>query len=115
MFSAATKAQRPDLLQWLRDTILRQVPAGVASAQFAMAARAEQFAMLASAHMPVLCIRGAEDTLASAKDHARMARASGDGVNVTVTDAGHLVPIEQPVAFVEHASAFLAHIRTPHC
>lgn len=115
MFAAATKAGRLDVVQWLKDTILRQAPAGVAHAQLAMAARAEQFETLASAHVPVLCIRGAEDALASADDHTRMAKASGDGLDVTVDDAGHLVPIEQPAVFIEHVADFLAHIRTPHC
>lgn len=115
MFSAATKANRPEVVQWLKDTILHQVPASVANAQYAMAARAEQFETLTAAHVPVLCIRGAEDALASAYDHTRLAQASGDGLDITVVDAGHLVPIEQPQAFVEHVSAFLSHIRTPHC
>lgn len=115
MFSADTKANRPDVVRWLKDTILRQQPHGVANAQLAMAARSEQFAMLAALHKPVLCIRGAEDALASADDHTRMASASGDGLDVTIVNAGHLVPIEQPAAFVEHATSFLAHMRTPHC
>lgn len=115
MFSAATKANRPDVVRWLKHTINQQRPDGVANAQHAMAARAEQFEMLAGLHKPVLCIRGAEDALASADDHTRMALASGDGIDVTVVDAGHLVPIEQSAAFVEHVAAFLQRIRTPHC
>ena len=115
MFSAATKAQRPEVVHWLQDTIGRQDPSGVANAQYAMAGRAEQFAMLACLHQPVLCIRGAEDALASAEDHARMASASGDGLDVTIADAGHLVPIERPLEFVKHAVPFLLYIRAPHC
>jgi pimeloyl-ACP methyl ester carboxylesterase len=115
MFSASTKSTRTDVVQWLKDTIHRQQPNGVASAQHAMAGRAEQFAMLSTLHQPVLCIRGAEDALASAEDHTRMAEASGDALDITVADAGHLVPIEQPAVFVEHVSAFLARIRAPHC
>ena len=115
MFADATKANRPDVVRWLKDTINAQRPDGVANAQYAMAGRAEQFVMLAELHKPVLCIRGAEDALASADDHTRMATASGDGLDVTIADAGHLVPIEQPAAFVEHVTAFLARLRAPHC
>lgn len=115
MFAAQTKAERPDVVQWLKATIREQTPSAVASAQFAMAARAEQFEMLRTLHKPVLCIRGAEDALASADDHAKMAAAAGDGIDITVANAGHLVPIEQPAAFVDAVAPFLAHLRTSHC
>ena len=115
MFSAATKAQRPDIVQWLQDTIEHQTPRAVASAQRAMSVRPEQFAMLASLRVPVLCIRGVEDALSSAADLAAMADASGDVMSVEIPDAGHLVPIEQPAAFVQAVGSFLDRIRAPYC
>ena len=115
MFSAHTKAHRPDVVAWLQRTIRAQAPAGVSAAQRAMADRAEQFEMLARLRVPVLCVRGTEDALSSAADHTRMAEAAVDGLDVTVADAGHLVPIEQPEAFCSRLLPFLAQVRGPHC
>ena len=115
MFSSATKAERPDVVQWLKGTILEQAPAGVAQAQRVMAARPDRFELLTSLHVPVLCVRGSEDVLASVDDHTRMAQAAGDALDITVPDAGHLVPIEQPDAFIAHVTAYLTQVRTPRC
>ena len=115
MFSSATKAQRPDVVRWLKDTILEQSPAGVAQAQRVMAARPDRFEMLASLHVPVLCVRGSEDALASVEDHTRMAQATGDALDITLPHAGHLVPIEQPDAFIAHVTGYLTRVRTPRC
>lgn len=115
MFSPVTLSSKPDLVAWLRATILVQKPEAVAAAQRAMAVRAERFATLAALRVPVLCIRGADDTVSSADDHARMAAAAGDALDVTVPDAGHLLPVEQPAAFVDAVGAFLARLRTPSC
>ena len=115
MLSIHTRAQQPDVVAWLQRTIRAQAPGGVAAAQRAMADRAEQFGMLAGLHVPVLCIRGVEDALSSAADHTRMAMAAVDALDVTVPDAGHLVPLEQPEAFLAHLLPFLAQVRGPHC
>lgn len=115
MLSAETREQRAQVTAWLQAVIRAQRPEGVAAAQRAMARRAEQFAMLAGLHVPVLCMRGSDDAISSADDHARMARAAHDGLDVTVPGAGHLVPIETPAAFVQHVGTYLTHLRTPHC
>jgi pimeloyl-ACP methyl ester carboxylesterase len=115
MFSRATHTDKPDVVAWLKATILEQTPIAVAAAQRAMATRAAHFETLAGLHVPLLCIRGAEDTVATAEDHTRMAKASGDALDVTIADAGHLVPIEQPEAFVAHVIDFLAKVRAPRC
>lgn len=115
MLSPMTLADRPGVAEWLRATIRAQRPAAVAAAQRAMADRADRFAVLRALHVPVLCIRGADDRTASAEDHARMAAAAGDALDVAVPNAGHLLPIEQPAAFVEQVIAFLRGVRTPSC
>ena len=115
MLSATTLSERPQLADWLRQTAGRQCPHSVAAAQRAMAARVEQFAALAALHTPVLCIRGTDDRTATAADHAAMAAAAGDAIDVHVPGAGHLLPIEQPAAFVEQVSAFLRKLRAPRC
>jgi len=115
MFAASTLTSKPEVVAWLKQAILDQTPEAVAAAQVAMAGRVERFETLASLHVPVLCIRGAEDAVSTADDHARMAQACGDALDITIADAGHLVPIEQPEAFVEHVADFLGRVRARHC
>ena len=115
LLGATTRSEHPLLVEWTKAQILANSPAGVAAAQRAMASRRAQFDTLASLRVPVLCIRGAEDAVSSAADHAAMAAAAHDAVEVTVPAAGHLLPIEQPGAFVDHAIAFLQQVRGPHC
>ncbi len=115
MLSPTTLERRAEVSQWLQATIRLQDPASVAAAQRAMATRADRFATLKALRVPVLCIRGADDRTATADDHARMAAAAGDAVDVVVPEAGHLLPVEQPVAFVEQVAEFLRGVRTPSC
>ena len=115
LLSAATRAQCPEVETWLRATVLAQRPASAAAAQRAMSLRPARFDALRALRVPVLCIRGADDRIASAADQAAMAQACGDALDITVPDAGHLLPVEQPEALVAHAAAFLGQVRGPSC
>ena len=115
LLGPVTRERRPEIVGWVRDQILEAQPAGVAAAQRAMADRREQFDTLRGLTVPVLAIRGADDGVATAEDHAAMAVAAIDGLNVTIPDAGHLLPIERPDAFVAQVRDFLGRVRTPSC
>lgn len=115
LLGATSRAMHPELVEWAGAQILANSAAGVAAAQRAMAARREQFDTLEALRVPVLCIRGSEDVVSTAADHAAMAAAARDGVDVEVPDAGHLLPIEQPGAFLAHVIPFLERVRGPHC
>lgn len=115
LLGATTRATRPDLIEWTKTQINANAAQGVADAQRAMAMRRAQFDTLASLRVPVMCIRGSEDTVSNAADHAAMAAAARDAVDIAVPAAGHLLPIEQPGAFADHVSEFLQQVRGPHC
>lgn len=115
LLGSTTRANRPDLVEWVQEQILTSSMVGVAAAQRAMADRREQFDTLSTLHVPVLSIRGAEDAVSTAADHAAMVAASQDAIDVEVPAAGHLLPIEQPGAFVGHVIPFLDGVRGPHC
>lgn len=115
MLAPSTLEHRREVAQWLRDTVLAQRPSAVAAAQRAMAVRSEHLDTLRALHVPVLCVRGADDRISTAEDQAAMVRAAGDALDVTIPDAGHLVPREQPEALVTAMRSFLAHLRAPHC
>ena len=110
-----TREHHRQIVDWLRTAILAARPAGVAAAQRAMANRRAQFETLRRLTVPVLAIRGADDGVATAEDHAAMAAAAIDGLDVTIPDAGHLLPIERPDAFVAQVCDFLRRVRTPSC
>ena len=115
LLGESTRASQPALVAWVQHQIDANTAAGVAAAQRAMATRSAHFDTLSQLRVPVLCIRGSEDLPASAADQVAMAVAATDVVAVEVEGAGHLLPIEQPAAFVEHVGAFLARVRGPHC
>ena len=115
LLAPVTRARHPEVAVWLRDTVLAQRPATVAATQRAMAARPARFDALRALRVPVLCMRGADDRIASAADQAAMVAAAGDALDVTLPDAGHLLPVEQPQAVVDQVVAFLAQVRGPVC
>ena len=115
LLGATTREHHPELVEWVKSQILANSAAGVAAAQRAMAARRAQFETLAALRVPVLCIRGAEDLPSTAEDHSAMAAAAIDAVNVEIPGAGHLLPVEQPTAFLAHLLPFLKRVHGPHC
>jgi pimeloyl-ACP methyl ester carboxylesterase len=115
LLGSSTRRDNPALVDWVQQRILAAPVAGIAAAQRAMAGRREQFDTLASLRVPTLSIRGVEDGTATAADHAAMAAAALDVVDVEVPNAGHLLPIEQPSAFLAHVLPFLERVRGPHC
>lgn len=115
LLGQVTQRDRPDLVAWVREQILAASPGAVAAAQHAMAERREQFETLRRLQVPVLCIRGGDDATATADDQAAMVAAAGDVIDVTVADVGHLLPIEDPDAFVAHVGGFLGRVRTASC
>lgn len=70
---------------------------GLEWAQESMAARPDRLDALRGLDIPAAVIRGENDQLASLADHEAMAQALGCEVT-TVSDAGHLSPVEQPEA-----------------
>ena len=115
LLGPTTRAARPELVEWAQEQIITSSMVGVAAAQRAMADRSEQFDTLSRLRVPVLSIRGAEDGVSTAADHAAMVAVLQDGIDVVVPESGHLLPIEQPGAFVGHVIPFLARVRGPHC
>ena len=115
LLGVTTRARQPHLIEWAKEQILANSAAGVAAAQRAMANRRAQFDTLAALRVPVLCIRGTEDVPSTSEDHAAMAAAAPDAVNVEVPEAGHLLPIERPSAFLAHLLPFLQRVHGARC
>ncbi|TDE96005.1 alpha/beta hydrolase [Occultella glacieicola] len=105
-----TRAHRPEVVREVKDWLAQAPPAAIAWAQESMAVRPDRHAALeglAGRRVPALVLRGTEDTMASADDHERMARALGVDVS-EVPESGHLSAVETPQP-VAHALAALRH------
>lgn len=93
-----------DVLEMFLDT-----PAMTAIADLAaMRDRPDSFPTLPTITVPVLIVRGADDQIATGDEATAMAAAlPSAGEPVTIPDAGHLVPMEQPEAFNAAVRDFL--------
>lgn len=100
-----TLAQRPDVVEAVREKIRAAPPEAVAWIQRAMAARPDRLQVLEQLRVPALVLRGEEDELSSADSARAMAGAldtspamlGASGV-VTLREAGHLAANEAPIA-----------------
>ncbi|WP_418606650.1 hypothetical protein [Georgenia sp. SUBG003] len=89
-------AERPDVVERVRDWLRQAPPSGISWAQRAMAARPDRIAALEGLDVPALVLRGAEDVQSSQEDAESMAAALADVEVVVVPRAGHLSAVEQP-------------------
>jgi pimeloyl-ACP methyl ester carboxylesterase len=107
LLAPATLQQQPGLVERLRQTILAAPPEGVAAAQRGMAARPDVQAWLPEIRVPTLGIVGHEDAI-STPDEMRKIVAAISGARLCVLPgAGHMSPLEAPIAFNEALAAFL--------
>ncbi len=96
LLGPVTRADRPDLVEAVRGTMLRARQPAVAWAQRAMAARADSTDLLPGIVVPAAVVVG-EDDAVTGPDLARaMAAALPDAVLTVVPRAGHLSPVERP-------------------
>ena len=102
-----TLESRPAVVQEITRMILANQPEGVADALLAMADRQDSTELLASISCPTLVVAGEEDSFIPASDAQAMAsRIPGTQLQV-IHQAGHLVNLEQPVAFQAILSGWL--------
>jgi len=97
LLSTSSLARR-DLVDRLRRIILRQQAASVESDLKAMRDRPDSRAFLAEIAVPTLIVVGESDVLTPPAASEEMAAAIPDSRLVTVPGAGHLTPMESPVA-----------------
>ena len=82
-------------------------PESVAGALHAMAQRPDSTPTLAEIDVPTLIVVGKEDVITPPSDARAMADAIEGAELVTVPNAGHMTPVEQPDAFNQAVREFL--------
>jgi len=81
---------------------------GIVGTLAAMKTRPDSTAQLAAITQPVLVLHGADDVLIPPSEAEATARALPRARLVLIANAGHLLNLEQPVAFNAEVRTFLA-------
>lgn len=88
-----------EVISALREMILGCDPASVAAVSRGMAARRDTTEVVAGLQVPLLSIVGESDSLTSPELMKEFTDVARQGRLVTIPEAGHVCPLEQPQAF----------------
>lgn len=105
---APASAKRADLVERTRRMILRQPPDTVVADLTAMKERPDSTEILPRMEIPTLVVVGEEDVLTPPAESRAMFEAIPGAQLVTIAQAGHLTPVEQPRAVAAALSVFFA-------
>ncbi len=98
LLGETTRAARPEVRKQVVGWIREQVPAGLAWAQRAMAARPDRTDVLHRFAGPVTVLVGDEDAITPVAMAEQMSAVAGGAPLVVVRGAGHLSAVEDPAA-----------------
>lgn len=111
MLPRLTHPDAPDeVAATVRAIARRQDPTAIAGALRAMGNREDRSGQLAGMTMPALVMHGADDVPIPVEVAERMAAGLADARLVVVPGAGHLVPLERPEEFLQHAQVLLRRV-----
>lgn len=96
--SPITLANRPEVVEAVREGLEQAPAAGVAWAQRAMAARPDRLAVLGMISAPALVLRGEHDAMTGAEEARHLAGHLARVELVEIPEAGHFTPAEAPAA-----------------
>lgn len=107
MFAPSVPAERPELVERFRQTILSQRPEAVIQTLMAMAARPDMLEPLSSVHVPTLVVVGSEDA-ATTPEHAQELASTIPGATLVILPgAGHMSNWEDTDGFNRAVRTFL--------
>jgi pimeloyl-ACP methyl ester carboxylesterase len=107
VFSPKTPASNPELVAQVRRIMESASVPGIVGALGAMRDRPDSTPTLLEYSTPTLIVAGADDQLMSAADQENMKLAARNSTQVTIADAGHLPPMEQPAALNQAIAGFI--------
>ena len=111
LLAPATFAAQPDVVAHVREMINRTPVAGVVGALRAMRDRPDSTPMLGGINVPTLVVAGEEDKITPAEAMRAMAHAIPGAQFAVIPAAGHLAPLEQPLATSRTLADFLDGLR----
>jgi 3-oxoadipate enol-lactonase len=98
LFGPATYQQQPGIVDATRQVILRTKPEGIAAALRGMAQRPDVTSRLTEIGVPALLICGEHDGISPPAEMRQIAASMANARFVQIANAGHMSPLEQPVA-----------------
>lgn len=111
LLSGRTRRERPAVVERVRAMIDATPAFAIRRAQLAMAARPDSTRDLPEIDVPVLVVAGEEDALIPVDVAERMATRIPGARLELVPDAGHLAPMEDPTAFNQALTKWMATLR----
>lgn len=107
MFAPSVPAERPELVERFRQTILSQRPEAVIHALLGIGGRPDMLEQLRGVHVPTLVLVGAED-LATTPEHAHELASTIPGATLVILPgAGHMSNWEDTEGFNRAVRTFL--------
>ena len=111
LLAPATFAAQPDVVAHVREMITRTPVPGLVGALRALRDRPDSTPTLGTIGVPVLVVAGEEDKIAPAGGMRAMAQAIPGAQFAVIPAAGHLAPLEQPLATSRTLADFLDGLR----
>jgi len=108
LFAPQNLARNADYVQATREVILRTPPEGIAAALRGMAQRKDVTSQLATIDVPTLVLCGEHDGISPPAEMRQIAAAIPGAEYVEIADAGHMAPLENPLAVNAKIASFMA-------
>jgi pimeloyl-ACP methyl ester carboxylesterase len=99
------------LVEQVREMMMRQAVPGIVGALQAMRDRPDSTALLPSINVPTLVVVGQEDELTPPAQARAMAAAIPSASITVIPGAGHITPLEAPIAVSRLFAEFLEGVR----
>jgi 3-oxoadipate enol-lactonase len=110
LFASSTQSTKPEVVSFIRDTILRTNADTICKTLQALADRKETCSNLSQTKLPVLIMVGQEDKITPPESALQMHQLIPNSQLETISGAGHLSNLENPDAFNSRLKAFLSEI-----
>jgi pimeloyl-ACP methyl ester carboxylesterase len=108
LLAPATFEERPEVVQRLRDMMMKTLPAGAAAALRGMAERTDSTTVLDRIMAPTLILVGSEDAITTVDDAKLMCRETMGSHLEIIEGAGHVSNFERPDEFNQAIEKYLA-------
>ena len=96
LFAPPTKEKKPEIIEQVREMMLRQSADGIVAALRAMASRPDSSPMLPQINVPTLVASGESDVIIPAQEVDLMASTIPGAAQDVIAGAGHMPMMEQP-------------------
>jgi YbgC/YbaW family acyl-CoA thioester hydrolase len=110
LFGPSSLEAMPRVVEHVRTMIIETPQAGIVGALSAMRDREDSTSMLPNIGVPTLVISGGDDQIVPANETREWSAIIPNARLLEIPEAGHLTPLEQPIAVLREIREFLAKI-----